>query len=259
MKPIQAVIIVTLITILSGCISAHDFVSVESKLGNSRDASGLYTVARGDTLYTIAFRYGLDYRQLASANSISPPYTIYPGQKIDLAANAKSTSAPKNTAVASAKKTSKPLPAANQTQSASSIPSSTAPSDLNDNAQIGWIWPANGRLISQFSTKAPVNKGVDISGALGESVLASAAGTVVYAGQGLRGYGNLVIVKHDDTFLSAYAHASRILVNEQDVVKAGQKIAEIGSTGTDKVKLHFEIRQNGMPVNPLQYLPAKSG
>ena len=88
---------------------------------------------------------------------------------------------------------------------------------------------------------------------------AAAAGTVVYAGQGLRGYGNLVIIKHDDTYLSAYAHTSRILVREQEVVKAGQKIAEIGSTGTDKVKLHFEIRRNGKPVDPLEYLPSRSG
>ena len=90
-------------------------------------------------------------------------------------------------------------------------------------------------------------------------MLAAAAGTVVYAGQGLRGYGNLVIIKHDDTYLSAYAHTSRILVREQEVVKAGQKIAEIGSTGTDKVKLHFEIRRNGKPVDPLEYLPSRSG
>ena len=90
-------------------------------------------------------------------------------------------------------------------------------------------------------------------------MLAAAAGTVVYAGQGLRGYGNLVIIKHDDTYLSAYAHSSRILVREQEVVKAGQKIAEIGSTGTDKVKLHFEIRRNGKPVDPLRYLPSRSG
>jgi lipoprotein NlpD len=114
-------------------------------------------------------------------------------------------------------------------------------------------------LIGHFSTKKPVNKGIDIAGALGESVLAAAAGTVVYAGQGLRGYGNLVIVKHNDTYLSAYAHTSRILVSEQEVVKAGQKIAEIGSTGTDKVKLHFEIRRNGKPVDPLRYLPSRPG
>lgn len=111
--------------------------------------------------------------------------------------------------------------------------------------------------MARFSTKEPVNKGIDISGVLGDSVKAAAAGTVVYAGQGLRGYGNLVIVKHDDAYLSAYAHTSRILVSEQQVVKAGQKIAEKGSTGTDEVKLHFEIRKNGKPVDPLKYLPKR--
>jgi lipoprotein NlpD len=104
-----------------------------------------------------------------------------------------------------------------------------------------------------------VSKGIDIAGSLGESVLAAAAGSVVYAGTGLRGYGNLVIIRHNEKFLSAYAHASRIVVRENESVKAGQKIAEIGSTGTDKVKLHFEIRENGKPVDPLKFLPKTGG
>ena len=102
-----------------------------------------------------------------------------------------------------------------------------------------------------------MNKGINIASSLGESVMAAAAGTVVYAGTGVRGYGNLVIVRHNDEFLSAYAHASRVLVRENQKIKAGEKIAETGSTGTDKVKLHFEIRKNGKPVNPLSYLPKK--
>src|SRR5690554_4975296 len=121
---------------------------------------------------------------------------------------------------------------------------------------IAWTY---GRLISEYSATAPVNKGIDIAGSMGDSIFAATDGTVVYAGQGLRGYGNLVIVKHNDTYLSAYAHASRILVSEQEKVSVGQKIAEIGSTGTDKVMLHFEIRQNGKPVDPLHYLPKRTG
>ncbi|WP_244072359.1 peptidoglycan DD-metalloendopeptidase family protein [Nitrosomonas sp. PY1] len=118
-----------------------------------------------------------------------------------------------------------------------------------------WIWPANGKILSTFSKNS---KGVKISGQLGEAVLASASGAVVYSGNGLRGYGNLIIIKHNDTYLSAYAHNSKILVKEGDSVTKGQKIAEMGNTDSDTVQLHFEIRKNGKPVDPLTYLPNPS-
>ncbi|MCT7358311.1 MAG: peptidase M23 [Thalassobium sp.] len=256
MKALTTVILVTIATLLTGCLSGREFISVEEKFSKGQTVTGFHLVERGETLFSIAWRYGIDYRELASANSIASPYVIYPGQKIDIRNITKRSSSP---VVASVENPSKPLP---KTQSPAKLPKKTShnpPKISANNADTDWKWPVNGRLIGHFSTKKPVNKGIDIAGALGESVLAAAAGTVVYAGQGLRGYGNLVIVKHNDTYLSAYAHTSRILVSEQEVVKAGQKIAEIGSTGTDKVKLHFEIRRNGKPVDPLRYLPSRPG
>ncbi|AOS97471.1 Murein hydrolase activator NlpD precursor [Microbulbifer aggregans] len=122
-------------------------------------------------------------------------------------------------------------------------------------SQVGWRWPARGPLISTFRPKDPLRKGVDIAGQKGDSVLAAANGTVIYAGSALRGYGKLLIVKHNEEYLSAYAHNHKLLVKEGSEVKAGQRIAELGSSGTDRNKLHFEIRRNGQPVDPLAYLP----
>ncbi|WP_347329774.1 peptidoglycan DD-metalloendopeptidase family protein [Marinimicrobium locisalis] len=114
-----------------------------------------------------------------------------------------------------------------------------------------------GRVLSAFGASTGLNQGIDIDGKLGDSVLAAAAGQVVYAGNGLRGYGNLVIIKHNDTFLSAYAHNRRLTVSEGDSVKAGEVIAEMGATGADSVRLHFEIRRDGKPVDPIGYLPKR--
>lgn len=120
-----------------------------------------------------------------------------------------------------------------------------------------WRWPAKGKIIAGYSTKAPVNQGIDISGKLGEPVIATAAGQVVYAGSDLAGYGQLILLKHNSSYLSAYAHNKELLVHEGDMVKAGQQIAEIGSTGTTEPKLHFQIRRNGKPVNPIGFLPPR--
>lgn len=256
MKVLGTVTLVTIATLMTGCISGREFVSVEEKFSKGQHASDFHLVEKGETLFSIAWRYGIDFRELASANSISSPYTIYPGQKIDIRNIGKKSTV---VAVTAVEKPSKPSPKRETSAKATPKTSHNAPVVAAESAETDWKWPANGRLIGRFSTSKPVNKGIDITGSLGESVLAAAAGTVVYAGEGLRGYGNLVIVKHNETYLSAYAHASRILVREQEVVKAGQKIAEIGSTGTDKVKLHFEIRRNGKPVDPLRYLPPRPG
>jgi lipoprotein NlpD len=118
-----------------------------------------------------------------------------------------------------------------------------------------WLWPTRGRIVQKFSAVDQGNKGIDIAGQRGQSVVSSAAGTVVYSGNALRGYGNLVIIKHNDNYLSAYAHNDRLLVSEGQNVKAGQKIATMGSSGTSSVRLHFEIRYQGKPVNPKRYLP----
>jgi len=256
MKVLATVTLVTIATLLTGCISGREFVSVEEKFSKGQTVTGFHLVEKGDTLFSIAWRYGIDFRQLASTNSIASPYVIYPGQKIDIRNVAKSQPVTK---VAAVEKPSNSSPKKQNPVTAKAKISHTPPKTTPDPVETDWKWPSNGRLVGHFSTKKPVSKGIDIDGSLGESVLAAAAGTVVYAGQGLRGYGNLVIVKHNETFLSAYAHTSRILVSEQEVVKAGQKIAEIGSTGTDKVKLHFEIRRNGKPVDPLRYLPKRPG
>jgi lipoprotein NlpD len=119
------------------------------------------------------------------------------------------------------------------------------------------MWPTNGRIISGFSATDPLRKGIDLAGQLGEPVVAADSGSVVYAGSGLAGYGELVIIKHNEQFLSAYGHNSKLLIKEGDAVKAGQKIAEVGSSGTDSNKLHFEIRKDGKPVDPLSYLPKR--
>ncbi|MFO1389162.1 peptidoglycan DD-metalloendopeptidase family protein [Cellvibrio sp.] len=124
-------------------------------------------------------------------------------------------------------------------------------------SSVVWQWPSSGKLLAQFQGETGQNKGIDLGGKLGEPVLAAASGRVVYAGSGLSGYGNLLIIKHNETFLSAYAHNEEISVKEGDFVKAGQKVADMGSSGTDRVKLHFEIRSDGSPVDPLRYLPKR--
>ena len=254
MKSVVSVTLVMFTLALAACSGNGGFVSVDKKFSRDRTASGFHTVRSGETLYTIAWRYGLDYRELANANSIGSPYTIYPGQRIDINYTAAEAAKAPVTSVRKPSKSSTPRSVKTEEKPQNSH---ISPESLPNRPVLGWQWPSKGAMVGQFSTKDPVNKGIDLSGALGESVLAAAAGTVVYAGTGLRGYGNLVIVRHNDRFLSAYAHASRILVRENQEVKAGEKIAEKGSTGTDKVKLHFEIRENGKPVNPLQYLPAR--
>lgn len=148
----------------------------------------------------------------------------------------------------------KPAPAPAAT---TSPPSSGATPVVAGAAAGGWAWPASGTLIGRFASNGSLNKGIDIAGQLGQPVLAASGGTVVYAGSGLRGYGELVIIKHNETYVSAYGHNRRLLVREGQQVKVGQSIAEMGSTGTDRVKLHFEIRRQGKPVDPLQYLPRR--
>lgn len=205
----------------------------------------MHTVARGETLYRIARRHGLSVRDLAAWNGLSPPYTIRPGQRLRLSPPSDRQAGPSDAdnKTASARATEpKPVPAREAPQR----------STLSG----GWIWPAEGKLLARFDPKNG-NKGIDIGGQIGQAVLAAASGTVVYQGSGLRGYGQLIIIKHNSDFLSAYAHNDEIYVKEGDVVKQGQKIAAMGNTGTDRVKLHFEIRSRGVPVDPLDYLPKR--
>jgi lipoprotein NlpD len=230
--------------------------------------TGQYVVRPKDTLFSIAFRYGWDYKALAARNNIPTPYTIHPGQTIRFDGRTGSTpttvvSAPDSTPSSSLKTTViRRQPNGATTSTAVVAPSvankpAPAPMPPAGPAPTGWGWPSNGILIGKFSSNGSLNKGIDIAGDLGQPVLAASDGTVVYAGSGLRGYGELVIIKHSDTYVSAYGHNRRLLVREGQQVKVGQTIAEMGSTGTDRVKLHFEIRRQGKPVDPLQFLPRR--
>ena len=205
---------------------------------SAKPAAGVHVVRAGDTLYSIAWQAGLDFRRIAQWNRIQSPYLIKPGQRIVLAPHAAPIT-PNRRAV-------QPATPPQRT------PTPQAQSPLGPLKK--WVWPADGRVVGRFSPNGG-NKGIDIAGPAGAAVRAAAEGRVVYAGTGLRGYGRLIIVKHNETFLSAYAHNRRMLVEEGQTVGAGQKIAEMGDSGAKSVKLHFEIRQKGQPVDPLRYLP----
>ena len=214
-----------------------------------------HRVSTGETLYAIAWRYGIDYKQLAKRNGIAPGFPIYPGQLLRLdVQNVRVQSKPKgkSSTTSSSSRTTKVSRAKNKT----TVPSKKT-SNRSYSRDFRWRWPAEGKLLATFYAKNGLNKGIDIAGKLGEPVISAGPGHVVYAGSGLRGYGNLLIIKHSDKYLSAYAHNRRLLVGEGDTVKAGQKIAEIGSSGTNRSKLHFEIRREGKPVDPLRYLPKR--
>lgn len=206
-------------------------------------APSSYVVVQGDTLYAIAWRYALDYRDIARWNRIDPPYVIYPGERLVLN-DAPSARAPTQRVHRSQKTgrvSERPAPAAKSSEIASQ------PSEIT------WLWPTKGRVIG---ADTPLGKnGIEIVGELGQAIVAAAPGKVVYSGSGLIGYGKLIIIKHSDTYLSAYAHNDKLLVAEGAQVAGGQKIAEMGNTGAKEVKLHFEIRRNGKPVAPLDYLP----
>ena len=226
--------------------------------------SGQYVVKPGDTLFSIAFRYGWDYKELAARNGIAPPYTIRPGQAIRFSSGAGSSTTVVSGPSSSSRTTVTRRPVtAPASSSKPATPSGTVSAPVvatvpaAERAVGGWTWPANGVLIGKFASNGSLNKGIDIAGDLGQPVFAASDGAVVYAGSGLRGYGELIIIKHSDTYVSAYGHNRRLLVREGQQVKAGQSIAEMGSTGTDRVKLHFEIRRQGKPVDPLQFLPRR--
>ena len=230
--------------------------------------SGQYIVKPGDTLFSIAFRYGWDYKELAARNGIPAPYTIRPGQPIRFSSGAGGSttvvSGPSSSSTTTVIR--RPVATTSTSPSSASKPASTvavatpaAPARVPaaERSAGGWVWPANGVVIGKFASNGSLNKGVDIAGDLGQPVFAAANGSVVYAGSGLRGYGELIIIKHSDTYVSAYGHNRRLLVREGQQVKVGQTIAEMGSTGADRVKLHFEIRRQGKPVDPLQFLPSR--
>ncbi len=281
-----------------------------------------YTVAPGDTLYSIAFANGMDVRELAALNDIPPPYVIHPGQVLKLKSTGAASAAPTVIAGSPAARTARPQPTTPapattppqpsapvfgpvETQSLTAagvapaksssaattagaapvtvpvagavspasttisppVPAAAAPAAAvptpspgatRNVAGIAWRWPASGKVLGGFQPGAGGDgAGLNIAGNMGDPVRAAAAGTVVYSGNGLIGYGELVIIKHNDTYLSAYGHNSKRLVKEGEHVSAGQEIALMGASGAPRVELHFEIRKDGKPVDPLGYLPSR--
>lgn len=221
--------------------------------------SGYREVQAGDTLYSIAWESGRDYREVAKWNDISPPYLIKPGQKLRMfpppytraEGRISSPQTPRQNTSASGRQASKDTHTGENEE-----PLANTRSRNGSATKHSWSWPADGKLLETFTADGP-NKGIDISGMRGQPILAANSGQIVYQGGGLRGYGQLIIMKHDADFLSAYAHCDKIHVKEGDVIQKGQKIADMGSSGADKVMLHFEIRYRGAPVDPQDYLPRK--
>lgn len=270
-----------LLLVLAGCASRSPapIEDRQTRAATAVPAANSYLVQRGDTLYSIAFRFGLDYRDVAAANGVRPPYTIYPGQRLSLIGGQASSYAARPQPAAPPTPASRaeqvvpppatvvrPDPAPSPIVTAPSSPAATTvvpaapvpatPAPRPPLAPVtAWRWPAAGPVTRGYS--ATVHKGIDIGGRRGDAVLAAAAGEVVYAGTGIVGFGELLIVKHDDVYLSAYGHNDRLLVAEGELVNVGQQIAEKGSSGTDTVKLHFEIRQEGKPIDPLRLLPPR--
>lgn len=261
---------------LSGCGVNSSPAPVDSwqsrKGGNKLSQADTYQVKSGDTLFSIAFRNGMDYRSLARLNRIAEPYTIYVGQILVVSNTSTEAGSGRNPATTSLKsnknysnsnssdtasKSAKVVAPQNQKRYGQNErveePEKTANSTINGNVR-QWHWPVKGPILAKFSSQEHGNKGLDIGGAYGTPVKAAAAGQVVYAGNALRGYGNLIIIKHNDDFLSAYAHNHRLLVKERESVAAGQTIAEMGNSDADRIQLHFEIRYRGKSVDPLRYL-----
>ena len=270
--------------VLSGCANKNRPAPVEDRSPNAARAPakmvasadnagkpGFYSVKSGDTLIRIGMDNGQSWRDIARWNNIENPNLIETGQVLRVtppeetgvvvrpvsSTNVVTSPAPANTASA-------PAPASNTASvrppaSAANPPNASTPTNNlanSDSAEdtVSFQWPTRGNVLAGFDEVK--NKGIDIAGKAGDPVLAAADGKVVYAGSGLRGYGNLVILKHNNTYLTAYAHNQSLLVKEDQAIKRGQKIAEMGNSDADQVKLHFEIRRQGKPVDPAKYLPA---
>jgi lipoprotein NlpD len=222
---------------------------------------GFYMVQKGDTLTRIGLDHGQSWRDLARWTQLSNPDAIEVGQvlRVSPPGGAVETAGVVVRPIAQTASSSvivnapkpEPATAVNTPTSNTSAAATTSPNDEG----LGFIWPANGTLIAGFDEAK--NKGLDIAGKAGDAIVAAADGQVVYAGAGLRGYGNLIILKHNNTFLTAYAHNQALLVKEDQKVRKGQKIAEMGKSDSDRVKLHFEVRRQGKPVDPAKLLPAR--
>jgi len=222
--------------LMGGCAGALQWNSPQDA-APVEAAPTSYTVKPGDDVYAIAFRYGLDYHDVAAWNHLGSEYRIHPGDKLVLRAPAEALR--------------KPTPGTASARSA--YVAAAAPSS----GPIQWTWPVEGQVVRQFHAGNSLAKGVDITGPQGTEIHAASGGKVVYAGSGIVGYGKLIIIKDNEAFLSAYADNDQILVKEGDVVRGGDRIATMGLGRDGRPVLHFEIRYDGNPVDPLSYLPKK--
>lgn len=229
----------------------------------ARISSDFYRVRRGDTLHGIAWQRGVDYRSIARWNGIMPPYRIYEGQVLRMKPRPSSAQSPRRPTVATARRPAaqhdKPTDAARAGSppvtpprpAPASPPAPTSPRSL------AWRWPANGTVVSTYKANDTLRQGIKIAGRSGQAIHASEGGRVVYSGSGLIGYGRLIIVKHNDKYLSAYGHNRKLLVREGDQVAKGDTIAEMGTANGGDSLLHFEIRRDGKPIDPLRLLPRR--
>lgn len=252
-------IVILLAITLGGCGSTAT-VPVINKSPN-RLIPPQTVVKPGDSIYSISWEYGLDYLEIAKWNGIKRPYHLKSGQRLNLRQGAAPSPAPAPSVIVSTPLPPEPAgasakPGSGQSAGGSgatmaSVPATQSAQPLT--APTRWQWPAKGDLIAKYSRANGVN-GIRIAGQKGSAIQATAAGDVVYVGEGLRGYGKLIIVKHSEKYLSAYAHNRKILVTEGERIKAGQQIAEMGDSGAERTMLHFEIRVNGKPQDPLKFL-----
>ncbi|HET6563973.1 MAG TPA: peptidoglycan DD-metalloendopeptidase family protein [Xanthomonadales bacterium] len=304
-----------LVLLLTACAGPPPAPVEDRSNGSSYQGTpdGYYRVKRGDSLYAIAFKFGLDWRQIAQWNDISAPYVIHPDQLLRVGSTAsvatssgtvidgsgvQTTAAPApgsetrtmdtprtsstreydpqvdspagtGTATSAATTPDAGTAATETANAETSTAASTTSASKGSQQPAGvsykvpagdpdrWLWPTEGRIISRFQPNDPTRKGLDIGGQAGQKVVASAPGQVVYSGSGLIGYGELIIIKHSDRMLSAYAHNQKRLVSEGDLVAAGSSIAEMGTNDRSQAILHFEIRVNGVPTDPLNFLPQR--
>ncbi|MDX9844934.1 MAG: peptidoglycan DD-metalloendopeptidase family protein [Aquabacterium sp.] len=272
---------VALVAALAGCASPTHRAPVEERVSAAQPQRlppgaenagkpGYYTIKPGDTLIRIGLETGQSWRDIAGWNNIENANRIEVGQVIrivppvgEAAAATAASAGAGGMAAAKPVTTARIEPRAVDAKSAASAPSSPASSasapepksDVKSGDEPAWIWPANGPTIAQFEEGK--RKGLVIGGKAGDPVVAAGDGRVVYAGSGLRGYGNLIIIKHGGDYLTAYAHNQALLVKEDQAVRKGQKIAEMGATDADRVQLHFEIRKQGKPIDPARQLPAR--
>jgi len=264
-RPRGTTLLLLLALLLASCTGTRPAAPTASRSVADGPAPSHYSVRRGDTLYSIAWQYGLNYHEVARWNGIGQPYTIYPGQRLALRTPAKATrraSTPVKKAPPSPVTRPAPLPKT-QPPAPKSVPKpvTQAPKIVSSDRKtrtaggLQWRWPTRGRLLRTFARGDPARKGIDIVGDYGQPIYAASGGRVVYSGSGLVGYGKLIIIKHNGVYLSAYGYNRELLVAEGVKVAPGQLIAKMGRVDNSRALVHFEIRKHGQPINPLLMLP----